>query len=127
LWTWSVVINARTRDLDAAWRFVEWASGPDFLRRSAFEGNMNPTRLSTWEDDEFRERAGAWGSFYDVARRLVEHEASVLVTPAANYREVATRWVAAIRDAYAGRVPLPDALAAAATDIDSLTSLEVAT
>ncbi len=127
LWTWSVVINARTRDVDAAWRFVEWATGPEFLRRSAFEGNMNPTRLSTWEDDEFREHARAWGSFYDVARRLVEHEASVLVTPATNYREVATRWVRALRDAYAGRVDLRAALEAAAADIDSLTSLEVAT
>ena len=127
LWTWSVVINARTRDVDAAWRFVEWATGPDFLRRSAFEGNMNPTRLSTWEDDQFRERAQAWGSFYDVARRLVEHEASVLVTPATNYREVATRWVGALRDAYTGRVAVREALEAAAADIDSLTSLAVAT
>jgi len=79
------------------------------------------------EDDEFREHARAWGSFYDVARRLVEHEASVLVTPATNYREVATRWVRALRDAYGGRVDLRAALEAAAADIDSLTSLEVAT
>ena len=127
LWTWSVVINGRTRDVADAWRFVEWATGPEFLRRSAFEGNMNPTRLSTWEDDEFREHARAWGSFYDVARRLVEHEASVLVTPATNYREVATRWVGALRDAYTGRVAVREALEAAAADIDSLTSLAVAT
>jgi multiple sugar transport system substrate-binding protein len=126
LWTWSVVINARTRDLGAAWRFAEWATGPEFLRRSAFEGNMNPTRVSTWEDDEFRAHSRAWGSFYDVARRLVEHEAAVLVTPAVNYREVAARWVQALREAYAGRVALRDALEAAAGDIDSLTSLTAA-
>jgi multiple sugar transport system substrate-binding protein len=127
LWTWSVVVNARTRDLGSAWQFVEWATGPEFLRRSTFEGNMNPTRLSTWDDEEFRGRARAWGSFYDVARRLAEHEASVLVTPAADYRGIATRWVRAIRDAYAGRSELRDALEQAAADIDSLTSVEVAT
>ncbi len=121
LWTWSVVVNARSRDLDGAWRFVEWATGPDFLRRSAYEGNMNPTRLSTWDDEEFRSHASAWGSFYEVARRLVEHEASVLVTPMGNYREVATRWVRALRDAYAGR-DVRDALEEAADEIDSLTS-----
>ena len=44
LWTWSVVMNSRVRDRDAAWRFVEWATGREFLLRSAFEGNMNPTR-----------------------------------------------------------------------------------
>jgi multiple sugar transport system substrate-binding protein len=87
---------------------------------------MNPTRLSTWEDDEFREHARAWGSFYDVARRLVEHEAAVLVTPATNYREIATRWVQALRDVYAGRAALRDALETAAAEIDSLTSMEVA-
>ncbi len=121
LWTWSVVVNARTRNLDGAWRFVEWATGPDFLRRSASEGNMNPTRLSTWDDEEFRGRASAWGSFYEVARRLVEQEASVLVMPMPNYRQVATRWVGALRDAYAGR-DVRDALEEAADEIDSLTS-----
>jgi multiple sugar transport system substrate-binding protein len=121
LWTWSVVVNARTRNLDGAWRFVEWATGPDFLRRSAYEGNMNPTRLSTWDDEEFRARASAWRSFYEVARRLVEHEASVLVTPMPNYREVATRWVRALRDAYGGR-DVRDALGDAADEIGSLTS-----
>jgi multiple sugar transport system substrate-binding protein len=121
LWTWSVVVNARTRNLDAAWRFVEWATGPDFLRRSASEGNMNPTRLSTWDDEEFRARAAAWGSFYEVARRLVEHEASVLVTPMPNYREIATRWVLALREAYAGR-DVRDSLEQAADEIDSLTT-----
>jgi multiple sugar transport system substrate-binding protein len=119
LWTWSVVVNARTRNLDCAWRFVEWATGPEFLRRSAYEGNMNPTRLSTWDDEGFRARASGWGSFYEVARRLVEHEASVLVTPMPKYRDVATRWVRALRDAYAGR-DVRDALGEAAGEIDSL-------
>jgi multiple sugar transport system substrate-binding protein len=124
LWTWSVVVNARTRNLDAAWRFVDWATGPDFLRRSAYEGNMNPTRLSTWDDEEFRARASTWRSFYEVARRLIEHEASVLVTPMPNYREVATRWVRALRDAYAGH-DVCDALEEAAAEIDSLVSAGV--
>jgi multiple sugar transport system substrate-binding protein len=126
LWTWSVVVNARTRNLEAAWRFVEWATGAEFLRRSAFEGNMNPTRTSTWDDDEFRTHAQAWGAFYDVARRLVEHDASVLVTPAPNYRQLATLWVQALREAYAGRCDVGERLRAAAADIDSLISAGVA-
>jgi multiple sugar transport system substrate-binding protein len=126
LWTWSVVVNAHTRNLDAAWRFVEWATGADFLRRSAYEGNMNPTRLSTWEDDEFRAFTQPWGAFYDVARSLIERDASVLVTPAPNYRQIATRWVEALRDASAGRSELRDGLEAAAAEIDSLVQTGVA-
>ena len=120
LWTWSLVMNTRARDKDAAWQFFEWATGREFLRRSAFEGNMNPTRSSIWDDERFREHTSAWGGFYDVARTLVEREAFVLVTPAANYLEVANRWVQALLDVYAERAELARALELAAADIDEL-------
>ena len=121
LWTWSVVMNTRTTDRDSAWRFVEWATGAEFLLRSTFEGNMNPTRRSIWDDERFRAHTSSWGAFHDVARRLIEHEASVLVTPAPNYIVIATRWVEALLDAYAGRREIDEVLEAAAADIDALT------
>jgi multiple sugar transport system substrate-binding protein len=120
LWTWSVVMNTRAADKEAAWRFVEWATGRDFLLRSVFEGNMNPTRTSIWEDERFRAHTAEWGAFYDVARTLVERDAFVLATPAANYLEIARRWVQALLDVYAGRADVAGALEAAAADIDRL-------
>jgi ABC-type glycerol-3-phosphate transport system substrate-binding protein len=116
-----VVMNSRARDRDAAWRFVEWATGAEFLRRSTFEGNMNPTRRSIWDDEGFRARTESWGAFHDVARTLVEQDAAVLVTPAPNYVAIATRWVEALLDAFAGRADVEEALVAAAADIDLLT------
>jgi multiple sugar transport system substrate-binding protein len=113
-------VNAHTKDATAAWRFVEWASSKEFLLRSAFEGNMNPTRTSVWDDPAFREHARAWGGFYDVARHLVEQEAFVLVTPTPGYLRIARRWVQALLDAYAGRTDVRDALELAATEIDAL-------
>ena len=121
LWTWSVVMNSRARDRDTAWRFVEWATGAEFLHRSTFEGNMNPTRRSIWDDERFRAHTASWGAFHDVARTLIEHEAAVLVTPARNYIAIATRWVEALLDAFAGRANVEEALVAAAADIDALT------
>jgi multiple sugar transport system substrate-binding protein len=121
LWTWSVVMNSRARDRDAAWRFVEWATGAEFLLRSTFEGNMNPTRRRIWDDERFRAHTASWGAFHDVARTLIEHEAAVLVTPARNYIAIATRWVEALLDAFGGRAPVEDALVAAAADIDAMT------
>src|SRR5262249_11116311 len=120
LWTWSVVMNDHTKDAAAAWRFIEWATSPAFLRRSAFEGNMNPTRRSTWDDERFQERTAGWGSFAETARTLIERDASVLVTPAANYLEIARRWVGALLEAYAGRADAADALVRAAADVDRL-------
>lgn len=120
LWTWSVVMNDRTRDSDAAWRFMEWATGREFLLRSAFEGNMNPTRTSIWGDESFRAHTSGWGAFYEVARTLIERDAFVLVTPASNYLSIARRWVEALLDIYAGRAETVEALELAATAIDQL-------
>jgi multiple sugar transport system substrate-binding protein len=124
LWTWSVVMNSRVRDRDAAWQFFEWATGRDFLLRSVFEGNMNPTRSSIWDDERFREHTSGWGAFYDVARTLIERDAFVLVTPAPRYLEIASRWVRALLDAYAERKDLAQELETAAADIDELVAAD---
>jgi multiple sugar transport system substrate-binding protein len=118
LWTWSVVLNARSRDQGTAWEFMEWATGAPFLLQSAFEGNMNPTRASTWDDAGFQERGAGWGDFVPVSRRLIEDIAEVLVTPAPNYIDIARRWTAALRDAFSGHGSLEDCLRTAASDID---------
>jgi multiple sugar transport system substrate-binding protein len=120
MWTWSLVMNAKSQDKAAAWKFMEWAGGKKFLLRSAFEGNMNPTRRSTWDDPQFKAMAATWGSFYDVARRLIEQDAKVLITPSPNYLQLADRWVRALRAAYAGEQSVADALRAAAADIDAM-------
>jgi multiple sugar transport system substrate-binding protein len=120
LWTWSLVMNTHSRRKDAAWQLIEWAAGPAFLRRSAFEGNMNPTRRSAWDDARFLELASAWGDFASVARQLVEGVAEVLVTPRADYIEVARRWTRALLDAYEDVDSTGAQLQAAAADIDAM-------
>lgn len=103
LWTWSLLMNARSQQKDAAWQFMQWASSSTFLERAAIEGNFNPTRRSVWDSAGFAEMTANWGSYVPVSRHLAESVASVLVTPAVNYRAVADHWVAALRDSYLGR------------------------
>ena len=114
-------MNANSRDKTAAWRFMEWASSSEFLLRSVFDGNMNPTRTSVWNAPAFAEHVAPWGDFAAVSRELVEQRASVLVTPAVNYIAIAARWVQALRDAYLGTAGVAAALRLAAADIDELT------
>jgi multiple sugar transport system substrate-binding protein len=122
LWTWSVVMNSRSRDKQAAWDFMEWATGREFLLRSAFEGNMNPTRASIWDDPAFVDLTRQWGDFARVSRSLVEEWAGVLVTPMANYLDVGTRWTQALREAYLGTDTVKATLTAAARDIERIAS-----
>jgi multiple sugar transport system substrate-binding protein len=120
MWSWSLVMNARSKNKKNAWRFIEWAAGKEFLLRAAFEGSMNPTRRSTWDDPRFRETAAKWGDYYGVARQLLERDARVLVTPAPRYLKVADRWVQALRSAFAGNEGVAEALESAAGDIDAI-------
>ncbi len=119
-WTWSMAMNAHARNKRAAWHFMEWATGKTFLLRSAFEGNMNPTRRSVWDAPEFIAHARQWDGFYDVSRQLAESTGTVLVTPATNYLALATRWVGALRETYRGDTTAQIALAQAARDIDAM-------
>ena len=121
LWTWSLVLNSHSRSKPEAWRFIEWASSSEFLERSVFEGNMNPTRTSVWDAPAVREHVSGWRDFASVSRELVEQRARVLVTPAVNYLAIGDRWVRALRDAYTGVSGVAEALELAAADIDELT------
>jgi ABC-type glycerol-3-phosphate transport system substrate-binding protein len=112
-------MSAASRDKAAARDFIAWAASRDFLLRSAGEGNMNPTRASTWEDPGFQELTAPWGDFAAVSRQLLDEYASVLVTPAPRYREIALRWTEALRQAYRGR-DAGEALREAAVDAERL-------
>ena len=112
-------MNSRSKEKEAAWRFIKWASGKEFLLRSAFEGNMNPTRTSVWEAESFKEFSTPWGDFCKVSRRLAEQDGKVLVTPSENYRLIAERWVQALMEAYdSGEVK--EALEKAAEEIEKM-------
>ena len=119
LWTWSLVMNARSSRKDAAWQFMQWASSPAFLTRAATEGNLNPTRKSVWESRAFLSMTEHWGDYTTVSRRLLEQDARVLVTPAVNYRAVAEVWVSCLRDAYQGG-DAAELLKAGAAHMDSV-------
>jgi len=120
LWSWSAVMNARSRNKEAAWELIEWATGRDFLMRSTYEGNMNPTRRSIWDSSRFLETASAWGDFGAVARKLVEDIAEVLVTPCVNYTGMARRWTRALLDAYQDPDSIDRHLRAAAAEMDEM-------
>ena len=115
LWTWSLAMTAASRDKRAAADFIAWAASRPFLLRSAGEGNMNPTRTSTWDDPGFQALTAPWGDYAAVSRQLLDEYATVLVTPTPRYREIALRWTQALREAYDGR-DVAEALGDAAAD-----------
>lgn len=58
---WNLAVNARTRQLDAAWSFIRWALDPERQRAMATTGGFLPTRVELYEDQALREAAPVVG------------------------------------------------------------------
>lgn len=119
MWTWSLVMNSRSTDKPAAWRFIEWASSREFLARAVHEGNMNPTRQSTWDDDSFRSVAATWNGYAENSLSILANTAQVLPTPMPEYLDVASHWSRALLEAYRRPADLEQVLQDAAARIDA--------
>lgn len=120
MWTWSLVMNSASKDKGGAWRFIEWASSPSFLARAALEGNMNPTRQSTWDDERYRAVAAGWNGFGRNSLEILNESARVLPTPMPEYLDVASLWSAAIVAAYQQPDSLEAVFSLTAQRIDEL-------
>jgi multiple sugar transport system substrate-binding protein len=120
MWTWSLVMNSASRDKDAAWRFIEWASSRSFLTRAVHEGNMNPTRQSTWDDEGYRAVAATWNGFAENSLEILQTTARVLPAPMPEYLDVASIWSRGLVDAFAEPARLEEILTATAARIDGL-------
>jgi multiple sugar transport system substrate-binding protein len=120
MWTWSLVMNSASPDKDAAWRFIEWASSRSFLTRAALEGNMNPTRHSTWDDETFRAVSARWNGYAENSLDILQTTARVLPTPMPEYLDVASHWSRGLVEAYLDPARLDEILSDTATRIDGL-------
>ncbi len=66
LWSWALAIPTTTSDLDAAWQYVSFATGPDYLKQAGtlidggWAGIPPGTRASTYEIPEYQEAAAAF-------------------------------------------------------------------
>lgn len=52
---WNLLINSRSRNKDAAWEFIKFATAPERQRTRALEGSFLPTLFEVYEDGEVQE------------------------------------------------------------------------
>ncbi len=66
LWAWSLAIPATNENPDDAWKFISWATGPDYIKEAGAKisggwAAIPPgTRQSTYEIPEYKEAAAAF-------------------------------------------------------------------
>jgi sorbitol/mannitol transport system substrate-binding protein len=66
LWTWALAIPQNASDPDTSWKYISWATGPDYIKTAGTKVSggwaaIPPgTRLSTYEIPEYQKAAKAF-------------------------------------------------------------------
>ncbi len=122
LWTWALGINKATKNKEAAWLFVEWATAQQTLLNATLNyRNYNPSRVSITNDPRVREIMGAWGDgsyLKTVDANLLT--AKVAWTPQPERARMGDIWARALHEIYFARMSAADALKKASAETDKV-------
>lgn len=99
----SLAMNARSKHKDAAWLFMQWATGKDFLSSAATSHQgLNPVRASVWENPEFQETRSPESTYLETFNTLIASDMKVQFTPQPLFFETTSQWAKALQDIDAG-------------------------
>lgn len=120
--TWALGINKATKNKDAAWLFVQWATAQRTLLNATLGfRNYNPTRSSVFNDPEVQKVMGSWGNgnyLKTVARNL--ETARVAWIPQPERVRVGDIWARSLHEIYFQKMSAADALKRADAEIDKV-------
>jgi len=122
LWTWALGINKATKNKDAAWLFVQWATSQRTLMNATLGyRNYNPSRASVTSDPRVQAVMGAWGggSYLSTVARNLE-TAKVMWVPQPERARAGDIWARALHEIYYQRLSAADALKKASNEIDKV-------
>jgi multiple sugar transport system substrate-binding protein len=122
LYTWALGINKATKNKDAAWLFIEWATAQRTLLNATLGyRNYNPARASITNDPRVQAVMGAWGNgsyLKTVAKNL--ETARVAWVPQPERARLGDIWARALQTIYFQRMSAADALKKADAETDKV-------
>ncbi len=111
VWIWSLAMSNASKKKDAAWNFMQWATGTDHLMFGARKKDMvNPIRASVWKDPEFLDRMKQGYPGYIEQYNATAPEAKIYFTPQPLFFNLTTDWAAALQRMVAKEVPVDEGL-----------------
>lgn len=101
LWTWSLAMNAASKNKLAAWLFIQWATGKDAMGKGTAEGVFpDPTRKSVF-DGAFKQTMSGFPGYLETFEQVVD-STKIQFTPQKKFFETTEDWAVALQDIYAG-------------------------
>jgi multiple sugar transport system substrate-binding protein len=119
VWIWSLAMSNFSGNKDAAWYFIQWATGKQHDLFGARKANLvNPVRNSVWKDPEFRARMAKNYPGYLEQFAIDSPDAKIYFTPQPLFFNATTDWAAALQQMVANETSVNGGLDALASTID---------
>jgi multiple sugar transport system substrate-binding protein len=119
IWIWSLAMSSFSKDKDATWYFLQWASGPEHALFGATKMDfVNPVRKSVWADKSFRDRLSGSYPGYVAMHDVSAPGASIKFTPQPLFFDLTTEWAATLQKMVAKEVPVDEGLDMLATSVN---------
>lgn len=101
LWTWALAMNSASKKKQAAWLFLQWATGKEAMSKAAEVGFSDPTRQSVF-DGTFKAQLNGFPGYQEAFERVIG-ETKILFTPQDQFFDTTEDWAVALQEIYAGQ------------------------
>ncbi len=119
IWIWSLSMSTFSKQKDATWHFLQWASGPEHGLFGASQMDfVNPVRASVWEDAGFRKRLSEAYPGYVEMHDVSAPGASIKFTAQPLFFDLTTEWAATLQKMVADQLPVDEGLDQLAESVD---------
>ena len=119
IWIWSLAMANASKQKDATWYFLQWASGPEHALFGATEMDfVNPVRKSVWADAGFRSRLDKSYPGYVEMHDISAPGAQIYFTAQPLFFDLTTEWAATLQKMVANEVPVDEGLDQLAQSVD---------
>jgi multiple sugar transport system substrate-binding protein len=110
-WIWSLGMSSFSEQKEAAWNFIQWASGPEHDLFGAQKMDfVNPVRQSVWDDGEFQDRIAKSYPGYLEQYQASAPGSKIYFTPQPLFFNLTTEWAASLQKMVANEVPVDEGL-----------------
>jgi multiple sugar transport system substrate-binding protein len=111
VWIWSLAMSSFSKQKDAAWMFMQWATSVEHdlfgARKMDF---VNPVRASVWKDGEFRDRIAKSYPGYLEQHDVSAPGAKIYFTAQPLFFDLTTEWAASLQKMVAKEVSVDEGL-----------------
>jgi multiple sugar transport system substrate-binding protein len=111
IWIWSLAMSSFSKDKDATWYFLQWASGPEHDLFGATKMDfVNPVRASSGRTSRSATASRASYPGYVAMHDVSAPGASIKFTPQPLFFDLTTEWAATLQKMVAKEVPVDEGL-----------------